>query len=99
MRYGSSILGGLLKPIDRRQFDAIVERHDGNAYDKRFDSWTHLIGLICGQLSGASSLRELEAAWQANSHHHYHLGVGELRRSTLSDANRRRRCSPSYSIC
>lgn len=90
MRYGSSILGGLLKPIDRRQFDAIVERHDGNAYDKRFDSWTHLISLICGQLSGASSLRELEAAWRANGHHHYHLGVGELRRSTLSAANRRR---------
>jgi IS4 transposase len=84
-------LSGLLKPIDRRQFQAIVDRYDGNAYDKRFDSWSHLVSLICGQLSGASSLRELEAMWKANAHHHYHLGVGRLRRSTLSDANRRRR--------
>jgi putative transposase len=90
MRYRGSIFGGLLKVIDRRQFDAIVDRHDGNAYDKSFDSWSHLVSLLCGQLSGARSLRELEAAWQANAHHHYHLGVGPLRRSTLSDANQRR---------
>jgi len=90
MRYRGSILGGLLKPIDRRQFSAIVDRYNGNAYDKSFGSWPHLVSLICGQLSGASSLRELEAMWNANAHHHYHLGVGELRRSTLADANRRR---------
>ncbi len=90
MRYRDSILGGLLKPIDRRQFSALVDRHKGNAYDKSFDSWNHLVSLICGQLSGAGSLRELEAAWNANAHHHYHLDVGPLRRSTLSDANRRR---------
>jgi putative transposase len=91
MQYRGSIFGGLLKLIDRRQFAAIVERYDGDAYDKSFDSWSHLVSLIGAQLSGAGSLRELEAAWQANGHHHYHLGVGKLRRSTLSDANRRRR--------
>ena len=90
MRYRGSIFGALLKLIDRRQFAAIVDRHDGDTYDKSFDSWTHLVSLICAQLSGASSLRELEAAWQANAHQHYHLGVNQLRRSTLSDANRRR---------
>lgn len=90
MRYRGSILGGLLKPIDRRQFSAIVDRYRGDAYDKCFDSWSHLLSLICGQLSGAGSLRELEATWNANAHHHYHLGVGRLRRSTLSDANQRR---------
>jgi hypothetical protein len=42
MRYRGSIFGGLLKYIDRRQFDAIVDRHDGDAYDKSFDSWHHL---------------------------------------------------------
>jgi putative transposase len=90
MRYRGSIFSSLLKVIDRRQFEAIVDRHGGNAYDKRFDSWSHFVSLLCGQLTGARSLRELEAAWQANAHHHYHLGVGQLRRSTLSDANQRR---------
>ena len=33
MLYRSSILGSLLKPIDRRQFGAIVDRCKGDAYD------------------------------------------------------------------
>jgi putative transposase len=90
MQYRSSIFGSLLKFIDRRRFDAIVDRHNGNAYDKSFNSWSHVVCLIGAQLGGARSLRELEAQWQANAHHHYHLGVGKLSRSTLSDANRRR---------
>jgi IS4 transposase len=45
---------------------------------------------VFAQLGGVDSLRALEAVWNANSHHHYHLGVGKLARATLSDANARR---------
>ncbi|HLW38311.1 MAG TPA: IS4 family transposase [Candidatus Eremiobacteraceae bacterium] len=90
MRYVDSILGGLLKPISQREFRAIVERHDGDAYDKSFKSWDHLVTLVFAQLGGIDSLRGLVVAVNANAHHHYHLGVGEIARSTLSDANKRR---------
>ncbi len=90
MRYRDSIFGSLLKPISRRRFAATVERHDGDAYDKSFKSWDHLVTLTFAQLSGVDSLRGLKAAWNANSHHHYHLNVGPLSRSTLSDASARR---------
>jgi len=90
MRYCDSIFACLLKSISRRQFKTIVERHDGDAYDKTFDSWDHLVALIFAQLSGASGLRGLEAGWNAHAHHHYHLGTGPIARSTLSDANTRR---------
>jgi len=90
MRFTASIFGKLLEPLNRRQFEAIVERHDGNSYDKTFDSWDHLLALLFAQFSKADSLRGVEAAWNANSHHHYHLGGGTVQRSTLSDANRRR---------
>jgi len=90
MRYSDSIFGRLLKPISRRRFAGIVERHDGDDYDKSFGSWDHLVTLIFAQLSGLDSLRGLTAIWNANSHHHYHLDVGRLARSTLSDANARR---------
>ena len=49
-----------------------------------------MVALIYAQLAGIGSLRALEAAWNANAHHHYHLGVGRLARSTLADANARR---------
>lgn len=90
MRYCDSILGELLKPISRRRFAAIVDRHDGDAYDKSFTSWDHLVTLTFAQLSGVDRLRTLESLWNANEHHHYHLDVGRLKRSTLSDANARR---------
>lgn len=90
MRYRNSIFASLLKPICRRRLAASVERHDGNAYDKVFKTWDHLVALLFAQLGGIDSLRGLEAVWNANAHHHYHLGVGRLARSTLSDANSRR---------
>jgi len=90
MQFVDSIFARLLKPIERREFRAIVQRHDGDAYDKTFKSWDHLTVLIFAQLQRASGLRGLEAAFNANAQHHYHLHVGELSRSTLSDANARR---------
>jgi putative transposase len=90
MRFCDSIFAKLLKPLSRRHVQAIVDRLDGDAYDKSFKSWDHLVALIYAQLSGTNSLRALEAGFNANAQHHYHLGVKELSRSTLSDANARR---------
>lgn len=90
MRFLNSIFANLLKPIDRREFRVIVERHDGDAYDKNFKSWDHLATLIFAQLSHVDTLRGLEVVFNANSQHHYHLNVGKIARSTISDANKRR---------
>src|SRR5262245_37651102 len=90
MQFRDSILACVLKPIDRRQFRAIVDRFDGDAYDKSFTSWHHLVALIYAQFGRAVSLRALVAGFNANCHHHYHLGAGPLARSTLADANARR---------
>ena len=90
MRFTPSIFGKLLEPISRRHFKATVERHNGDAYDKSFGSHDHLVALIFAQFTAAQGLRGLEANWNANGQHHYHLASGKLARSTLSDASRRR---------
>jgi putative transposase len=90
MRFTPIIFSKLLAPINRRQFSAIVSRHAGDAYDKAFRSWDHFVALIFAQFSAATSLRGLEASFNANSQHHYHLGTGRIARSTFADANRRR---------
>src|SRR6267154_137284 len=90
MRHVDSIFGTLLKPIDRRWFQSVVERYDADSYVKTFKSWDHLVALIFAQLSRLGGLRGLGAAFNANAHHHYHLNTGPLARSTLSDANARR---------
>ncbi len=94
MRYLDSIFSSLLKPIDRRAFQASVVRHDADAYDKRFTSWHHLVTLIYAQLSSVETLRGLQATFNANAQAHYHLGVEAIARSTVSDANARRPTAP-----
>jgi putative transposase len=90
MRFTPSIFGKLLEPIKRRQFETLVARNGGDAYVKSFTGWNHLLALLYAQFCSAVSLRGLEAGWNANSQHHYHLGSGPLARSTLADANKRR---------
>lgn len=94
MRYLDSTFGNLLKPIDRRWFRAVVEKHDADAYDKSFKSWDHLVTLIFAQLGGIDSLRGLETGFNANAQAHYHLGVDAIARATVSDANARRPTAP-----
>src|SRR5215470_4271795 len=94
MRYLDSIFGSLLKPIDRRWFQAAVDRHSADAYDKTFKSWDHLVTLVFAQLSGVDSLRGLELAFNVNAQAHYHLGVDKIARTTVSDANARRPTEP-----
>jgi putative transposase len=90
MRFTPIIFSKLLAAINRRQFNAIVTRHAGDAYDKGFRSWDHLVAMTFAQFSTAISLRGLETSFNAQSQHHYHLGTGRIARSTLADANKRR---------
>src|ERR1700709_21647 len=90
MRFTDSIFASVVEPINRRHFQTVVDGLEGDAYDKSFTSWDHLVALIYAQLSGADGLRGLVAGFNANSQHHYHLGTDKLSRSTLSDANARR---------
>ena len=57
VRYGSSVLGAVVKALPRRTFAQLVERHDADRYDKEFDSWDHLMALLYGQLGGIGGLR------------------------------------------
>ncbi|WP_159732931.1 IS4 family transposase, partial [Methylosinus sp. Ce-a6] len=90
MRLENSVFIELLKPIDRRSFQRIVDRHGGDAYDKSFRSWSHLVALIFAQLGAVVSLRGLVAAFNAEANGHYHLGVGRFARSTIAEASARR---------
>lgn len=89
MHFRNNIFGELLKTIDRRQFDANVERFAADAYDKSFKPWDHLTVLIYAQLSQLDSLRAIETGFNASGWYH-RLNVDRVARSTLADANERR---------
>lgn len=80
----------LLKGLPRSEFDRLVKKHNADKYSKKFGHWQHLIAMIYGQLSEAPGLRALETGFNHHRSHHYHLGAGMIKRTTLADANAKR---------
>jgi hypothetical protein len=79
-----------MKGLPRGQFDRMVKQRNADKYCKRFRHWDHLIAMLYAQLAGAEGLRSLETGFNSHASHHYHLGTGSIKRSTLSDANDKR---------
>lgn len=88
--FSISRIGHVLKALPRASFDKAVCLHRSDRYSKGFSSWDHLVAMLYVQLSGCSSLRQVEAGFNAQLNHHYHLGTQQIRRSTLAEANGRR---------
>ncbi|MHB0763699.1 IS4 family transposase [Stutzerimonas sp. NM35] len=80
----------LLKALPRGVFERLVNQQGTDRHSRCFTSWDHLVAMLYAHLSGAGSLRELEASFNSQSNHHYHLGTAAIRRSTLAEANGRR---------
>src|SRR4029079_14825578 len=90
MRHHNTLLHGLLQRIPWGRFDALVDEHGSDRRVRRLSSRSQLIALIHAELSGAASLREVEATLASQQARLYHLGASAPKRSTLADANRQR---------
>ena len=77
----------VMQALPRSTFERWVDVHQADKYSKGFTSWDQLVAMVYAQVAGVSGLRELEAGFNSQRTHHYHLGTKQIRRSTLSDAN------------
>jgi IS4 transposase len=91
--------GELLKVLPRGLFEDLVNERGTDKWTKGFTSYRHLISMIYAQLSQSEGLRELSTSFNAHSSAHYHLGTGQIKRSTLSDANREREAGLFGAYC
>ena len=82
-----SLFQQIIKGLPRRRIATLVANYESDKWCKRFSTFDHLVAMIYAQLSGQTSLRDLEASFNASPARHYHLGAHGLKRSTLSDAN------------
>jgi putative transposase len=80
-----------MKALPRGAFDRVVQTHQADKHSKGFACWDQLLAMVYAQLSDASSLRVLETGFNSQRTQHYHLGTAPIRRSTLADANGRRK--------
>lgn len=88
---GQPIISQILKFIDRRIIYRTAEKYNSDRYYKKFKTYAHLTTMIYAIISGISSLREITSIILACEGKINHLGLEHFpRRSTLSDANKKR---------
>jgi Transposase DDE domain/Domain of unknown function (DUF4372) len=87
MRHKNSVFHDLLKQVPWAAFDRLVEQHQADFRVRTLPTKSQLVALLYGQLSGASSLREVVGGLESHAVRLYHLGASPARRSTLADAN------------
>jgi Transposase DDE domain/Domain of unknown function (DUF4372) len=90
VRHQNSVFHDILKLIPWTMFDRLVDEHGSDELVRKFKTRHQFLGLLYGQLAGASSLREIEATMASHQARLYHVGGQVPRRSTFADANRTR---------
>jgi IS4 transposase len=90
MRHQNSVFHSLLKHVPWHKFERAVEKHDADALSRKLDTKRHFIALLYGQMSGATSLREVVTGMASHETRLYHVGATPVKRSTMSDANSKR---------
>lgn len=87
----SYLFNQIVKFIDRKYFEFLVNRYAGNRYVKHFTCWNQLMVLVWAQLTTRRSLRDIVGSLAAHKEKLYRLGMGvNIARSTLSEANTKR---------
>ena len=87
MRHKNSVFHALMQYVPWGDFDRLVDENGGDKGVRRLTSRDHFGSVLYGQLSGASSLRDIESALQSHRARLYHVNVKPVKRSTLADAN------------
>ncbi len=88
---GQPIFSQLLKFVNKSKIERIAANHKADRYTKQLTTYKHLVVMLYSVFEGVSSLREAVIGFLANSCKINHLGLDYMpKRSTLSDANKRR---------
>ena len=90
MRHTNTVFHDLLKLVPWAQFDRLVDEHGSDALVRKLTTRQQFIALLFGQLTGASSLRDIVTSLESHQARLYHVGGRVPARSTLADANRQR---------
>lgn len=89
---GQPIFTQLLKFISKDEVHSIAKKNEADRYCKRFTTYDHLVTLLYSIFNNCNLLREITTGMLASEQRLSHLGIRyHPRRSTISDANSRRK--------
>lgn len=89
---GQPIFTQLLKFIPKSTVVTIARDSKADRYSKRFSTYEHLVTMLYSIFNNCNSLREIATGMLASEQRLGHIGIRyHPRRSTISDANNRRK--------
>jgi len=86
----NTVFRDTLKLVPWAAFDKLVKNLGSDELVRSFTTRHQFVALLYGQLSGACSLRDIEASMTSHQGRLYHAGGFAPARSTFADANRSR---------
>ncbi len=91
MAHSNTVLAQLLKLIDRHDFQML---ENGPFRPQRkyrtLSRWGQFTTMLFAQITGRASLRDISESLRAQGGRLYHLGIRQVKKSTLADANSNR---------
>ena len=87
MSHHNTILSQILRLVPRHEFKQLSIQHDGKRRSDAMSRWSQFVAMAIAQLSGRSSLRDIESAVHSQRHLRYHLSSGPIKRTALGRAN------------
>ena len=75
MRYQNTVFHDMLKGVPWWELERLVGVHGADHRVRKLTTKSQLIALLYGQLSGATSLREVVTGLQSHRARLYHLGA------------------------
>jgi hypothetical protein len=86
----STIMSQLQVFVPRHKFETFVKQYSGDRYVKKFNCWNQFTVMLYAQAGNKDSLRDIQNSLSVQAHKLYHLGLPQIKRSTMSDANQTR---------
>ena len=93
MAHSNTVFAQLLRWVPRHQFETLAKRHHQGQPFRQTSRWSQFVALSTGQLAGRTSLRDIVSNLNAQRASHYHLGTGNISRSTLARVNEQQPCA------
>jgi len=88
---GNSVFGQLISLISKHQVQRAVNKYHSDKFTKRFSTWEHLVSMLFATASNTTSLRDVTNGFLGLEGKLQHLNLKRPpKRSTISDANKRR---------
>ena len=90
MKNFATVFNQFLKQVPRSVFNKFVDKFKGDYRTRVFKCWSQFGVMLFVQLTGKISLRDTVIGFSNKENYFYHLGIKNVARSTLADANQNR---------